>query len=200
MYRVGVTGGPGSGKSTFCKLFAECTPKSEIISVDKIMYAKMREYGSDFEKIFGEPPRYDKEGDLDLDYLTMYDGRVSKALEIIEAPIDKSVCQKIEELAKLNKKFTVIDSSILPILKTWQECEKRIIVFADAKLRIDRLVKRETKGFSNEYYRNLVNGVTVNPNDIGHDVLIQNDGEIGDFSKAVKEISENIQKEIELYG
>jgi dephospho-CoA kinase len=155
----------------------------------------MRLHGNDFEKAFGEPPRYDHDGDLDLNYLTTHDGRVAIALEIIRSTVDNGIDEMIEKLVQSNRIITVIDWSVLPVLKTWEQCEKKVVVSANFELRVDRLVHREIKGFDEQYYRNLASGLPIYTN-ITHDLLIQNDESLSSFDKTIEKISKNILEEI----
>jgi len=196
MCKIGVAGGAGAGKTTFCRMFADMTPNTAMLGVDKIMYAAFRTFGNALEKAFNEPPRYDHEGDLYLDYLTTYEGRVSIALGIIKNQVEKQLDEKFVEFTDLGKKIILVDSSILPVFKTWQECNHKIIINAENELKVCRLVVREkSKGHRAEYWRNLVHSVIVNPNETPHSLYIENNWSLSDLKKIIQQFSQKVWHE-----
>ncbi|MDR1754623.1 MAG: dephospho-CoA kinase [Eubacterium sp.] len=82
MYIIGVAGGTGSGKSTFCKLLMKKISESEIIDGDKLLNDTLRFYKKDFSRMFGERIRLDNHGRINLNFFTKNPARIKETVAI----------------------------------------------------------------------------------------------------------------------
>ena len=133
---IGVTGFSGAGKSTVAKKIAQYMPYSSHVKVDELFYEAL-EYEKDaILGLYGSSVvingRFNKE--------TIVKDKSKKIIidRLIYPRIARSVLDVISKTPN-----AIIDWLLLPhIEEAWEQCERKILVLSDEKLRKFRLQKR----------------------------------------------------------
>lgn len=146
MIKVGITGGIGSGKTTFCKEWEKLG--AYVIYADDLAKQLMHENETlkgRIRQVFGNEA-YDRKGNLNKEYLAkeaFQKGRVAELNELVH-PV---LWQKVEELAKEkeSKGIPVFAKEAAILLNNGRpkELDYVILILADQKQRIQRTLKRD---------------------------------------------------------
>lgn len=146
MIRVGVTGGIGSGKTTFCKkweelgafvVYADDLAKDLMVSNTKLI--------SSIKQVFGEKA-YFKNGSLNRAYLANEAFEKGK-VEELNAIVHPTLWTEIEKLAQSKEKkgvsLFVKEAALLLKNGRPKDVDIVILLLASKEIRINRTVKRD---------------------------------------------------------
>ncbi|MAL16541.1 MAG: dephospho-CoA kinase [Balneola sp.] len=149
MIKVGITGGIGSGKTTFCKEWEKLG--AYVLYADDFAKQLMQEdpkLQQKITKVFGDES-YDSEGNLNRPYLAkeaFEKGRVEELNELVH-PV---LWERAEELANKKEQEGVEvfakEAAILLQNGRPKDLDFVIIVMADQEQRIERTVERDQSG------------------------------------------------------
>jgi dephospho-CoA kinase len=146
MIRVGVTGGIGSGKTTFCKVLEE--QGAFVAYADDIAKKLMVEDESlisEIKKAFGDES-YHKDGNLNRAHLAK-EAFEKNRVEELNAIVHPRLWKHIEELADLKEKegVEVFVKEAALLLKEGRPSNINVVILVLAKKedRINRVVKRD---------------------------------------------------------
>lgn len=196
MLKVGVTGGIGSGKTTFCKeweklgafvLYADDLAK-ELMSTDEKLISQIK-------SVFGDGAYY-QNGELNRAFLAeeaFAKGRVKELNEIVHPRLWK----KVDEIAALKEKeginVFVKEAAILLQHGRPDTVDKVVLLIANKSHRIERVIQRDkTK-------KELVEDRVGAQQDFEKlsslaDFIIHNDGSLKELKEKASELFYKIQK------
>ncbi len=146
MIRVGVTGGIGSGKTTFCKelealgafvAYADDIAKKLMVEDESLIHEIVKTFGED---------SYHQDGSLNREYLAK-EAFEKNRVEELNAIVHPRLWQYIEEIAdkKENEGFRVFVKEAALLLKDGRpsNIDVVILILAKEEDRIQRVVKRD---------------------------------------------------------
>ena len=144
MYRVGITGGIGSGKSTVAAIFENLA--IPIYYADKeakrLMY-KNKSLKEQIKKLIGIRA-YHHNGRLDREYIASKVFIDKSLLQQLNDIVHPAVRSDFEEWSNKQKSPYVIEESALIFeIKSQDYFDATILVIADKNVRIDRVLKRD---------------------------------------------------------
>lgn len=146
MIKVGITGGIGSGKTTFCKeweklgayvVYADDLAK-QLMHEDEKLKAKIRQ-------VFGADA-YDKDGNLNKEYLAQEafeKGRVAELNELVHPLLWKKIEEIAEEKESEGVPVFAKEAAILLNNGRPEGLDYVILILADEQQRIKRTVERD---------------------------------------------------------
>lgn len=144
MYKVGITGGIGSGKSTICRLFAERgvalyesdrRAKELMTSDEALREALVENFGVGC---------YDSEGLLQREYLASRVFGDEQALQRLNSIVHPAVRLDFRRwAAKQHSPYVILESAILFDAKFESEVDTTLAVLAPLELRIQRTIERD---------------------------------------------------------
>ena len=146
MIRVGVTGGIGSGKTTFCKkwedlgafvLYADDFAKDLMVTNNNLI--------TSIKKVFGNQS-YSENGELNRGFLAQEafeKGRVEELNGIVHPILWKKIDEVAEEKEKAGIKIFVKEAALLLQNGRPENIDYVILLLADENERINRTVKRD---------------------------------------------------------
>lgn len=187
---IGVTGGIGSGKTTFCGFIrAHGVP---VINADNLAKSLMVEDGQIKEQIiskFGLQSYY-ADGSLNRKYLSdkaFTENRVSELNEIVHPAVKSAVLKLIDEYAATGNRVVVYEAAILLNYGRPDFVDLVIWIESDVNDRLNRVVKRDEvnsqtvrdrmdKQISIESVRDYV------------DIVIQNTGSLEELEKVASNL------------
>jgi len=150
-YRVGITGGIGSGKSTVAKIFS-------ILGIP-IYYADDRakwlmSHDSELKKAiiekFGEES-YSESGELNRSYLASHVFADENKVKTINSLVHPVVKKDFEAWAAAqNSPYVLKEAALLFETGSYQELEKVINVSSPLKIRVNRILMRDTHRDENQ--------------------------------------------------
>jgi dephospho-CoA kinase len=196
---IGLTGGIGSGKSAAAGFLKGLG--AEVIDLDEVGHQALEKGGGAYEKVVKEfgTGVLDDAGVIDrarLGDVVFKDKEALKRLtEIIHPVIDRIVAQKVSESQLKGIGVLVLEAAaILEAGKTWQVDEIWVMT-ADEKAAINRLKGRP--GYREEDVRRRIRSQLTNKERIRHaDVVIDNNGTLGELKARVKAEWEKLQRRI----
>ena len=143
MYKVGVTGGIGSGKSVVCRMLQECG--AEVYNSDlraKELMASDETLRRELSERFGEQTYVD--GQLNRAYLAERVFGNKEELAALNSIVHPRVLSDFEQWAeKQQSEYVVIESAILFESGIDKIVDTVVAVMAPEDLRIERTVKRD---------------------------------------------------------
>ncbi|MDR1691730.1 MAG: dephospho-CoA kinase [Oscillospiraceae bacterium] len=193
---VGVAGGTGSGKSTFCRLLASNIPDSTVIDGDAMLNEILWLHRDAFSQLLGEAQQLDSRGRLKLCFFTKNPLRIRDAVTIARGYLNGSAPPDGEDalttaiatardlmstalearLNSLTEDTVILDWANLPFLDVWRRCDLRILMNAEDGQRLRRLKKRNgQREFTEEELRALIDHAFLPADEIGCDIRIDND-------------------------
>ncbi len=143
---VGVTGGIGSGKTTFCKVweklgaavyFADDAAKKLMVH-DESLIKKLK-------KTFGEDT-YKADGTLNKSHLiqeAFEKGRVDTLNKLVHPAVAKDFKAFVQKAVSANKKIVVKEAALLLIGGRPEDLDIIVLIMSDKKSRIGRVVERD---------------------------------------------------------
>lgn len=144
MFKIGLTGGIASGKSTVCQLFAQYgIPIIDADIIARQLVEPKQEAYDEIVSIFGEDARH-TDGQLNRQYLRQVIFSDAKAKQQLEAILHPRIRQQlIQQSNNLNAPYCILDIPLL-IESNMKECVDRILVIdVDLSLQLSRLCKRD---------------------------------------------------------
>lgn len=197
MIKVGVTGGIGSGKTTFCREWEEMG--AYVVYADDLAKKLMNEneeLRSKIVKVFGEQS-YDDSGNLDRSYLAreaFEKGRVEELNELVHPVLWQKVKTLAEEKKREGVEVFAKEAAILLNNGRPKDLDYVIILLADEDNRIKR-----TKDRDNTSDNAIRERISKQPdfNELIHlaDFVITNDGSLEDLKKKAQEVFDVINKQ-----
>jgi dephospho-CoA kinase len=147
MYKIGITGGIGSGKSTVCRIFAQLgIPVYYADDRAKILLQESSELRKGLLQAFGSKV-YGKEGVLDRKYLAEIVFNDKQKLEILNSIVHPAVYtdsqQWQQKQAMLGALYTLKEAALLYETGTYKVLDKIIVVTAPEEVRIKRVMARD---------------------------------------------------------
>lgn len=190
MIKVGVTGGIGSGKTTFCREWEELG--AYVVYADDLAKKLMNEdeeLRSKIVKVFGEQS-YDASGNLDRSYLAreaFEKGRVEELNELVHPVLWEKVKTMAEEKKREGVEVFAKEAAILLNNGRPEDLDYVIILLADEDNRIKRTKDRDST--SDKAIRERMSK-QPNFNELIHlaDFVITNDGSLKDLKKKAQEV------------
>ncbi len=146
MIKVGITGGIGSGKTTFCKEWEKLG--AFVLYADDFAKQLMQEDGElqkKIKQVFGDKS-YDANGNLNRKYLAreaFEKGRVEELNELVHPVLWKRAAELAEEKEKAGVEIFAKEAAILLKKGRPKELDYVIIVMADEDKRIKRTSERD---------------------------------------------------------
>ncbi|GAB5409198.1 MAG: dephospho-CoA kinase [Balneolaceae bacterium] len=190
MIKVGVTGGIGSGKTTFCKkweelgayvLYADDFAKELMISDEELI--------SSIKTAFGKEAYY-KDGSLNRAFLAeeaFEKGRVKELNAIVHPLLWKRIDALSEQKEKAGIEVFVKEAAILLQNGRPEHVDYVILLFADEEERIDRAVKRDGSD-SKKIKDRIQNQPNFNSKINLADYIVRNNGSIKELEIKAEEI------------
>lgn len=196
MLKVGVTGGIGSGKTTFCKEWEKLG--AFVIYADDFAKELMRtdaQLITQIKTTFGEKA-YHENGEINRAYLAeqaFAKGRVKELNAIVHPRLWEKTDELVAQKAKEGTKIFVKEAAILLQDGKPSSVDKVVLVLADKTNRIERVINRDNT------QKDLVEdriGAQQNFEDLSDlaDYVIYNDGSLDELKLKAAELFYKIQK------
>lgn len=191
MFKIGLTGGIASGKSTVSQLFSKLGIK--VIDADVIAREVLVLYPELLEKIkrtFGEH-FFTEDGSLDrkalANYIFKYRGERIKLDDIMISPIKEEIFKRIDELERSGLKLCIVDAPTLIEHELDKQMDMNILVWVEKNTQIERLRKRDK--ISIEQAMNRINSqMSLDEKKKHVDFIIDNDKDLEYMKEQVEEI------------
>lgn len=146
MYKVGITGGIGSGKTTACKVFEVLgipvfyadTVAKEIMHKDVLLVAGIK-------SAFGKESYFD-DGKLNNKYIAGIVFNDEEALAKLNALVHPAVFRAFdawEETIPENVPYTIKEAALLFESSSYKMCDTTILVTAPYEIKLARVMKRD---------------------------------------------------------
>lgn len=142
MYKIGIVGLSGGGKSTFANFLANQLPCSQIISGDYYMKQAIEECSSSLTAQFGSL-EYNLNGGVRLKNFIKDAETFCKTLKIIAPTVNDRMMQYINDLPDTTE-YVIFDWAFMNMLTIWDDMQKKIIVSADNDTILKRLYVRDS--------------------------------------------------------
>ncbi|MEX2588670.1 MAG: dephospho-CoA kinase [Chitinophagales bacterium] len=179
MLKVGITGGIGSGKTTVCNIFksigvpvynADKRAKT-LMETDEALIGKIK-------GLFGNNIYNDKNlNRKQLAEIVFNDAEKLKALNALVHPaVGKDALHWQEKMEKAGHPYTLKEAALLFETGSYKALDKIIVVDAPEKLRIQRVMKRDTVSEKEVRARMDKQWPQTHKNELA-DFIIHNDGE-----------------------
>lgn len=199
MKRVGITGGIGSGKTTFCKvwedlgayvLYADDFAKELMVSDEELISAVKNSFGD---------KAYHEDGSLNRTYLAreaFEKGRVKELNNIVHPRLRKRVAELADRKEEDGIEVFAQEAAILLNEGRPEGLDHVILLLADDKERIARAAKRD------EVDKKLISERLKKQPDfeeLAHlcDSVVTNNGTVAELKKKAKELFQVITEEID---
>ncbi|MEQ9308886.1 MAG: dephospho-CoA kinase [Balneolaceae bacterium] len=195
MIRVGVTGGIGSGKTTFCRkweelgafvIYADDLAKELMISDEEVVLSIKKTFGAD---------AYFRDGSLNRSFLAkeaFENGRVDELNTIVHPILWKRVYDLSNKKEKDGIKIFVQEAAILLQNGRPKQLDYVILVLADENTRIKRAISRDHSN-SKKIKERIQNQPDFNTKIKLVDFIVENNGSIKELEKKAEQIFKLIQ-------
>ena len=145
--QVGITGGIGSGKSTIVKIFNSLGVHSyDADSRAKILMNSDSVLIKQIKNEFGTQS-FDQDGQLDRKYLAShvfgYPDRLKKLNSLVHPRVADDYALWVSK--NKNSKYVIKEAALLYESGTAQQLDKIIVVTASESIRVDRVMKRDSR-------------------------------------------------------
>lgn len=186
-----ITGGIGSGKSTVCSLleqrgypvyYSDARAKALMVEQDQLVQAIKDLFGSDAYE----------QGTLNRSYL---------ADQIFKSPLLKGELEKLvhpavrldfDQWLQHQNSRLIFKESALAIEVNDATCELKVSVVADRKLRIARILSRNTDWSLEDVIARMSNQITDKQRISSSDEIIYNNGDYQDLKQAVDQLLDKV--------
>lgn len=190
MIKVGITGGIGSGKTTFCKeweMLGAC-----VLYADDLAKKLMQENANLQQKIkkaFGEQS-YDEKGNLNRPYLAkeaFENDRVEELNKLVHPVLWDRVAEIAEEKEQEGVDVFAYEAAILLKDGRPKDLDYVIIVTAEEEERVKRIIERDQA--SQEQIKGRMNE-QPDFNSLSHlvDFVVRNNGTLSELKEKAKEV------------
>ncbi|MDA1029582.1 MAG: dephospho-CoA kinase [Bacteroidetes bacterium] len=186
MLRIGVTGGIGSGKSTFSTMLESFG--AELFNADveatRIMESN-HQVRLDLEELLG-PASFLADGTLNRSYISQAafsDPKVlAKVGKIVHPHVQQAFIKRAEEANREGIPVIVREAAVLPDEATRKGLDVVVSVMADSEIRIQRVKRR-----SNMTASQVIARIEAQPPDLEYekaaDIVIWNNGTVEELAK-----------------
>lgn len=143
MFKIGITGGIGSGKTTVCRVFeALSIPVFNADEVAKMIMVTDHDLVGKIKAKFGKKA-YFNNGELNKKYLSDIVFNDSQALQSLNELVHPAAIRAFDLWAlEQNSKYCLHEAAILFESGAYKSCDQSILVYAPEDLRIQRVLKR----------------------------------------------------------
>ncbi|MDP4090398.1 MAG: dephospho-CoA kinase [Bacillota bacterium] len=193
MFKVGLTGGIGSGKSTVSTMFrnkglrvldADVIAREVLQLYPKLKESIKREFGQHFFDDVGALKRKELG-----DYIFKYPKERVKLDAIMIPVIKEEIFKRLKELEDSGVGLCILDAPTLIEHRIHEDMDMNIVVWADRNTQIDRIKKRD--GLNNERADNRLNAqMSLEEKRAFANFIIDNSGSIENTRQQVQEIVE----------
>lgn len=196
MFKIGLTGGIASGKSTVSRVFSDLG--ITVIDADLIAREVLVLYPELLEKIrttFGEH-FFTEDGSLDRkalgNYIFKYSGERQKLDNIMLPAIKEEIFNRIDELEKSGINLCIVDAATLIEQDIHKLMDMNILVWVEKNTQIERLIKRDN--ISLEQAMNRINSqMSLEEKKKYVNFIIDNDKDLRYMREQVEEIMKVIK-------
>ena len=154
MFKIGITGGIGTGKTTVCRIFESLgTPVFDADNAAKQIMNTDSELICQIKEAFGEDA-YLASGELDRKFLAGKVFNDQEALAKLNALVHPAAIQAFIDWAALQEApYIVKEAAILFESGSHRDCDFTVLVTADEAVRIGRVMKRDAVDEKSVRYR-----------------------------------------------
>lgn len=141
---VGVTGGSGSGKSSFCKIL--CDMGASVVDADKISHRIIMRGGAAFDEIISEfgSEILEEDGEINRHLLGEIVFSDKKRLTVLNQITHSRIFEEMRrEISQSNSEIVLLDVPLLFSSDFPIEYDLSIAVIADEQTRIERIAARD---------------------------------------------------------
>ncbi len=187
---IGVTGGIGSGKTTFCKVWQELG--AHVVFADtlaKDLMTRDNRLRKEIVRAFGKQA-YDSDGSLNRKWLAekaFGEGRVNELNALVHPAVYRELNRLRNHAARNNAPFFAHESALLLIEGNKAKCDVVVVITAPEKERINRVMTRDRVSKEEVSQRMLRQGDPgIMESDA--DMVVCNDGTADQLREKAKEL------------
>lgn len=144
MFKVGITGGIGSGKTTVCKIFEILNvPVFYADDVAKVLMITNSKLIREIKKNFGEDS-YSPKGEINRKYIANQVFNNQKKLEKLNSLVHPQVFKEMDSWSDKQKSpYVLKEAALLFESKSYLQNDINILISSPIDLRFKRLIKRD---------------------------------------------------------
>jgi dephospho-CoA kinase len=174
---VGITGGIGSGKSTVCRIFENSgLPVYYADDRGKLLLTADNELKTEVIDVFGQES-YLSTGELNRTYLADRVFKLESELQKLNSLVHPAVARDFERwVDNSNSKIVLKEAALLIENKSYKSLDYLISVLAPEKLRIERVLMRDTHRNKKQILDIISKQVDDGLRKSSSDLVINNDG------------------------
>lgn len=197
MYRVGLTGGIASGKSTVAKFLLEMgIPVINLDQISREIVAKGTPGYREVLGAFGQSILNSETKEIDrkvLGQIVFSDATKRKCLEAITHPLIRvTMEEKIQNLESAGKKVVVVEVPLLIETQMMDQFDQVWLVFVDQDIQLDRLKFRDALDQEGAMAR-LNAQIPLKEKKKYADRIIHNTGKLEDLKKQLDELRRELK-------
>ncbi|MFT7035943.1 MAG: dephospho-CoA kinase [Cyclobacteriaceae bacterium] len=174
---VGITGGIGSGKSTVCRIFENSgLPVYYADDRGKLLLTADNQLKTEVIDVFGQES-YLSTGELNRTYLADRVFKLESELQKLNSLVHPAVARDFERwVGNSNSKIVLKEAALLIENKSYKSLDYLISVLAPEKLRIERVLMRDTHRNKKQILDIISKQVDDGLRKSSSDLVINNDG------------------------
>jgi dephospho-CoA kinase len=174
---VGITGGIGSGKSTVCRIFENSgLPVYYADDRGKLLLTADNQLKTEVIDVFGQEG-YLSTGELNRTYLADRVFKLESELQKLNSLVHPAVARDFERwVDNSNSKIVLKEAALLIENKSYKSLDYLISVLAPEKLRIERVLMRDTHRNKKQILDIISKQVDDGLRKSSSDLVINNDG------------------------
>lgn len=145
MFRIGITGGIGSGKTTVCKIFELLgIPVFYADSIAKSIMHTDAELKEQIIRVFGKDS-YSENGDLNRAYISSIVFKDEAELQKLNSLVHPAVFRAFDLWVseQVNVPYVMKEAALLFESDSYKMCDQTILVLAPEEIRIARVTERD---------------------------------------------------------